>query len=409
MRNWINRYFGISLASRILLWMMIGVVVGLGLGEQAQSVKFLGDIFIKLLLMAAIPLVFFNLLAGLTAMGDIQTFGKVGVKVLAFYLVTTTIAMTLGILIMTWFGAGRGMTLTEEPPENIGAMPDLRDLFMEMIPDNIFQSFAEGNLVQIVGFAVLLGIVTLTMPKAKKEMLERGYQLVAELMRKMVDLIMMLAPICLGALAAYTAGTYGAKVVGPLAKFIGGIYFAQLLMVIFYMGLLRLVGGVSPTWFLQKTAPLYATTVATCSSLASLVVALDIAEKRLKLPESIYTFTLPLGAQFNKDGTSIMLTAILIFSAQAANIHFNMAELIQIVLVGLILAEGSSGIPGGGLVIAMIFAQAFNLPLEIVAIVGGIYRLIDMGNTTVNCMGDLVGTILVSKIEGQWQLKNIKP
>ncbi len=403
MRELIKRYFKISLATRILIWMVIGVVIGWLMKEQAEIFKPLGDVFIKLLLMAAIPLVFFNLLAGLTAMGDVKTFGKVGIKVLAFYLVTTSMAMAVGIVIMSWLRAGEGMTLSETPPENIGAMPNLGDLFMEMIPSNIFESFANGNLVQIVIFAVILGIVTLMMPEDKKSKLEKGYQLLAELMRKMVDVIMYLAPVCLGALAAYTVGIYGAQIFGPLAKFIGGIYLAQFLMVCFYMFLLLGLSKTSPIWFLKKTAPLYATTVATCSSLASLVVSMNIAGKKLKLPESIYSFTLPLGAQFNKDGTSIMLTGVLIFTAQATSVHFDLPELLQIILVGLILVEGSGGIPGGGLVVAMIFAQAFNLPLEIVAIVGGIYRLIDMGNTTVNCMGDMVATTIISRMDRGWR------
>jgi len=155
----------------------------------------------------------------------------------------------------------------------------------------------------------------------------------------------------------------------------------------------------SPLEFLTKTAPLYATTAATCSSLASLAVSLDIAERRLNLPRSIYSFTLPLGAQLNKDGTSIMLAGVLLFTAQAAGIDFSLASQVTIVLIGLVLSEGSGGIPGGGLVIALIFVQAFNLPLEIAALVGGIYRLIDMSSTTVNCMGDLVGTVIVAHSE----------
>ena len=119
----------------------------------------------------------------------------------------------------------------------------------------------------------------------------------------------------------------------------------------------------------------------------------------MKLPEAIYSFTLPLGAQLNKDGTSVMLSAILLFTAQAAGVEFNIASSIAILLIGLILSEGSSGIPGGGLVAALIFVQAFQLPIEIAAIVGGIYRLIDMGSTTINCMGDMVGTVLVAKSE----------
>jgi Na+/H+-dicarboxylate symporter len=127
---------------------------------------------------------------------------------------------------------------------------------------------------------------------------------------------------------------------------------------------------------------------------------METAEDSLKLPRSIYSFTLPLGAQINKDGTSIMLAAVLLFTAQAAGIDFSLAEQVTIVLVGLLLSEGSGGIPGGGLVVALIFVQAFNLPLEIAAIVAGIYRLVDMGSTTTNVMGDMVGTILVARSEG---------
>ena len=126
---------------------------------------------------------------------------------------------------------------------------------------------------------------------------------------------------------------------------------------------------------------------------------MEIAETRLRIPKHVYSFTLPLGAQLNKDGTSIMLAGILLFTAQAAGVTFDLPAQITILLVGLILSEGSGGIPGGGLVVALIFVQAFNLPLEIAAIVGGIYRLIDMGSTTVNCMGDLVGTMIVARTE----------
>ncbi len=128
-------------------------------------------------------------------------------------------------------------------------------------------------------------------------------------------------------------------------------------------------------------------------------MSLDVAEERVKLPRSVYAFTLPLGAQLNKDGTAIILAGVLLFTAQAAGVEFSLASQVTIVLIGMILSNGSGGIPGGGLVIALIFVQAFNLPLEIAAIVGGIYRLIDMGSTTINCMGDMVGTIIVARSE----------
>jgi Na+/H+-dicarboxylate symporter len=221
----------------------------------------------------------------------------------------------------------------------------------------------------------------------------------AELLRKLVDLIMRFGPIGIGALTAATVGEYGAQVFGPLAAFIGGVWGAQAIMVVIYLSVLFLFTRMRPLDFLQRTGPLYATAAATCSSLASLVVALEVAGERMKLPESIYTFTLPLGAQLNKDGTSIMLSGVLLFTAQAAGVEFDLGSLVTILLVGLILSEGSGGIPGGGLVVALIFVQAFHLPLEIAVIVGGIYRLIDMGSTTINVMGDMVGTTIVSHSE----------
>ena len=166
------------------------------------------------------------------------------------------------------------------------------------------------------------------------------------------------------------------------------------------MFLLRMFTEQKPSQFRRETGPLWATTVATTSSLASLSVALEMA-KKIRLPRSLYTFTLPLGAQLNKDGTSIMLGAVLLFTAQAAGVDFEAASFVTILLIGLLLSEGSGGIPGGGFVMALIYVQAFNLPIEVAAIVGGIYRLVDMGNTTVNVMGDMVGTSLVAYSESK--------
>lgn len=396
-------YKRLSFATRILIWMLVGSILGLIFKEKAVVVKPIGEIFLQLLVMGAIPLVFFNLLAGMGSIGNVKAFGKVGLKIVVYYLFSTAMAISMGIFVMSVTGAGEGITIKGKVPEDIGIMPDLATIIQDMIPSNIFRSFADGKLIQIVIFAVLLGVVVLNLPEEKKQWFQSGFEKIAELMRKLVELILRASPLGLGALMAATFGEYGSRIVGALTLFIGSVYLAQLVMVIFYMMVLWFVGRVSPTWFLRKTSALYATTVATCSSLASLAVSLDIAEKELRLPKKIFSFTLPLGAQFNKDGTSIMLAGILIFTAQAVEIEFTLPQLIQVVLVGLLLSEGSTGIPGGGLVVAMLFAEAFHLPLEIVAIVGGIYRLIDMGNTTVNCMGDMVATTVISKLEKEWK------
>ncbi len=395
----IARWRALSLGTRILIAMIVGGAIGYWVGEPATAVQPIGDAFIRLLIMAAIPLVFFNLLAGITSLDDLRTLGRLAGKIVSYYLVTTTAALTLGLASAHVLRPGDGMQLTAEVGTDVGSPPRVVDVLLDLIPENIFRAFAEGQVSQIVVFAVLLGIATVKLPHEFRDPLRGGFDALARLLRRLVDVVMWTAPLGIGALAAATLGQYGAQIFGPLARFLVAVWAAQAVMVVLYLMLLRLLTDRRPWDFLQKTGSLWATTAATCSSLASLAVAMDIADKRLQMPERVYSFTLPLGAQVNKDGTSIMLSAVLLFTAQAVGLEFTLATQVTIVLIGLLISEGSGGIPGGGLVIALIFVQAFNLPLEIAAIVGGIYRLIDMGSTTINVMGDMVGTAIVSHSE----------
>jgi len=390
----------LGLGMQILIGMVVGAALGAALGEDITFLEPVGDVFIRLLLMAAIPLVFFNLLAGLTALTDLRTFGRLSVKIIGYYLVTTTAALALGLTAMHLIRPGVGVTLSGPVDQDIGEVPGVVDILLDLIPANPFRAFTEGNVAQIVVLAVLLGITTLFLPGEPRDLLRKGYDALAALFRKLVDLILVVAPYGIGALMAVTVGRYGAELFGPMARFLLGVWGTQLLMVGVYMTLLTLLTDRRPWPFLRSTGSLWATTAATTSSLASLSVALDTAEE-IGLPQPVYSFTLPLGAQINKDGTSIMLSAVLLFTAQAAGVSFSLPEIITILLVGLLLSEGSGGIPDGGLVIALIFVRAFNLPLEVAVIVGGIYRLVDMGNTTINVMGDMVGTSIVAHSEAR--------
>ena len=392
-------YTNRSLGLKILIWMGIGILAGVVFGERATLVAPIGELFIKLLLMAAVPLVFFNLIAGITSLSNIAILGRLGLRTFAYYLTTTAAALTLGLTLTSVFKPGQGMQLTEQVDESFGDVPAVTEVILNLFPENIFRAFADGNIGQVVVFAIFIGITTLLLPGAQKEKLQDMFALVAELLRKLVGVILYFGPIGVGALAADTVGQYGEAVFGPLARFIGTVWFTHLIMMCFYMLLLVILSRRNPIEWLRTTSPLYATTAATCSSLASLVVAMDVAEKRLKLPQNVFSFTLPLGAQLNKDGTSIMLAAVLLFTAQAVGVEFTLTQAVTIILIGLLLSEGSGGIPGGGLVIALIFVEAFSLPVEVAGIVAGIYRLIDMGSTTVNVMGDLVWTTVLSDQE----------
>ena len=360
-----------GLGTQILIGMMVGSALGAVFGESVTIVQPLGDLFIRLLVLAAAPLIFFNLLAGLTTLSDVRTFGRLATKTMSYFVVTDLVALSLGMGAMLLLKPGVGMQLTEEVGETVGEVPAIADVLLGMVPTNIFEAFAAGNVVQLVVVSVFLGVATLMLRGPVKNRLSQGYQDLAALFRRLVDLILLIAPVGIAALMAVTVGRYGTQLIGPMTKFLVGVWACQFIVVCGYMILLRVFTDRRPLAFLRDTGLLWATTAATTSSLASLSVGLEMAEK-INLPRQIYSFTLPLGAQLNKDGTAVMLGAVLIFTAQAAGVSFSPAAFVTILLVGLLLSEGSGGIPGGGFVIALIFVQAFNLPIEIAAIVGGV-------------------------------------
>jgi len=387
-----------GLGTRILLGMVVGALLGAVLGEGILFIEPLGDLFVRLLILAAVPLVFFNLLAGLTTLTDLKTLGRLAGKILGFFFATTIVALLFGIAAMAILRPGVGMTLQGVVEEEVGVAPSVIQVLMDLVPENLFQAFAEGDVAQVVVVAVFIGIATLLLPESPRDRLRKAFADLADLFRKFVDLILLVAPYGIGALMAVTIGRYGSELFGPMARFIAGVTAAHLVMILLYMVLLRLFTTRRPWDFLRETWSVWATTISTTSSLASLSVGLDVAEQ-MRLPRSIYAFTLPLGAQINKDGTAAMLSAVVIFTMQAAGVPTTAGDLFTVVLMGFLLSAGSGGIPGGGFVVALIMVEAFSLPLELAVIVGGIYRLIDMGNTTANIMGDMVGTVILADRE----------
>ena len=389
---------------RILIGMLAGVVLGAVLGERVAAIQPLGDLFIALLVLAAVPLVFFNLLAGLTSLADTRTLGRLAGKTLGYFLTTDLIALSLGLGAVALLRPGEGMQLTEPVADAVsgpvGDAPSVGEVLLDMIPTNVFRAFADGNVVQLVVLALLLGVATMALGDGPRSRLATLFEDAARLFRRLVHMVLWIAPVGIGALVAVTVGRYGADLIGPMARFLAGVWGAQVVIVTGYMLLLRFFTDYRPWPFLRSTGSLWATTAATTSSLASLSVGLELA-RRLGIPRGVFSFVLPLGAQLNKDGTSVMLTAVLLFTAQAAGVTFSPADFVTILLLGLLLSHGTGGVPAGGFVVALIYVQALNLPIEVAAIVGGIYRLVDMSNTTVNIMGDMVGASLVARSEAR--------
>lgn len=389
-----------SIGTQIFIGMAVGTIIGLAMGPAANNLKPIGNIFIRMLLMAAIPLIFFTLLSGLTTIKDAGFVGRLTARILLYYVVTTVVAFVIAIIVMDLLQPGAGFHLKGAVKNAVGQVPSFTAVIVDIFPNNVAQAFVSNNVTQIVVFGVFLGVATLLLDGPTRARVVDFVEIGRALFVRLVGIVIAFAPIGLGALTAYSVGVYGSKIAGPLLKLIGAIYLSEFLMFLVAMGLLYMVARVSPVFFLKRTYPLYFTTAGTTSSLASLAHALEIAEKNLHIPRSVCGFTLPFGVQFTKDGTAILLAGILLFVAQSQGQVLGLGTTVVIVLTGLLLTTGAGGVPGGGLVVSLVFIKAFSLPIEVAVLVGGIYHLLDMTSTTLNVINDMVATVIASRLEG---------
>lgn len=394
---WIKR---MNIGTVTILMMVVGGIAGFIFGPQAAVVKPLGDLFIRLLLMAAVPLIFFNILSSFGHLTDLQSVKRISIKCFSWYIFSGFLALIIGLTVTHIMKPGVGMQVVAKASQDVGAVPSISEIFLGLVPNNVFQAFSTGNVAQIVIFGAFLGFVTILLPPEKRQPLQKGYLLIADLLRKLVIVILNYAPIGVAALAADTVGRYGQEVLGSLAAVLGAIWVAQITMMCIFIFFIFIFCRMSPIQFLRKTMQAYVTAIATCSSLATLVVSLEVAENVLRLPKRIAGFTLTLGCQFNKCGSAVVLAAVLAFCSQVAGVQFSLAHQIYMLIVGLILSEGTSGIPGSAVIISMIFVKAFNLPVEAAAMLVGVSRLVEIITTPSNVMGDITGTLLVTYSEG---------
>lgn len=395
-----ERYRKIPLLTKLLVAMVIGIILGAVFGERINVIKPFGTVFLNLLKMAALPLIVVNLISGISSLDDPKIFGRVGIKIMIYYCVTTVIAIVLGLMLGTVLQPGKGFVLQGTYDQAIETIPSFGDTIVGLIPSNIFASLTNGKFDQIVVFSAFVGVAMLFVKKEDRAVLKSGVDSLANLFNKLVGMIMGYAPIGICALMACTVGTYGAQLGGFLAKYLGASYVCVLIQIIVYGVLLTIFGKCNPLWFLKKASPLMVTALGTSSSLACVPVGIECADN-MNIPKSISGFTIPLGSQVNKDGNGMMLAITFLFAAQAIGAPVTMDMLIKAILISLILTTGAGGVPGGGIVTIAIVIDAFGLPLEVVGIISGIFALIDMVYTMMNCLGDLVGTYIVAHLESK--------
>jgi Na+/H+-dicarboxylate symporter len=393
----------LALWKKILIAMVLGGGVGIFMGPQAEILKPIGTLFINLIKMLIVPLVFCSLVVGVTSMQDIGKMGRIGLKSLLLYLSTTAVAITIGLTMATVLtpGAGLEMTVSEAAAPVAKEAPTLVQTILNMVPKNPVDALAAGNILQIIVFALGLG-VALTMTGEKGRPAVKVFESLAEGMYKLTELVMKLAPYGIFGLMAWVAGKYGLDILLPLGQVIVAVYIGCILHVLgFYSTTVALVARLNPVRYLKGLINPAAVAFTTTSSSGTLPATIKAAREEMGVSKGISSFVLPLGATINMDGTALYQGVCALFIAQAFGVDLSMGDYATIILTSTLASIGTAGVPGAGLIMLSLVLTTVGLPLEGLAIVAGIDRVLDMARTSVNVCGDLMVSILVGKSEGE--------
>jgi len=404
---------GMNLSTKILIAMAIGIVVGLILNQFASDVSWIqqyivfglfeamGKIFVASLQMLVVPLVFVSLVCGVSSLQDSSKLGRMGVKTIGLYLFTTAIAVALALVAAYVIGPGTGANF---PVQEFTAKeaPPLIDTIINLVPKNPINAMAEGKMLQIIVFSVLFGLA-ITQAGEKGQKIAGFFQNLNEVVMKMVTIIMAIAPYGVFALIAKLMSTLGFESIMPLAKY----FFLLAAVLIFhgtvtYMTILKTLTGLNPAVFMKKMRAAQLFAFSTASSGATIPVTMEAVTKRLGAKNSIASFSIPLGATINMDGTAIMQGVATVFIAQVYQIDLSFVQYLTIILTAVLASIGTAAVPGVGLITLTMVLNQVGLPVEGIALIIGVDRLLDMLRTSVNITGDATVTTIVAIGEGDF-------
>jgi len=404
-----------SLTVKVLIGMALGIIVGLGINftglnapgsfvsEYLVNGLFLvvGKMFVNALKMLVVPLVFFSLICGVCGIGNLKMLGRVGTKSFALYMLTTAIAIATAISIAATMGIGKGMNLVSDATFTGRDAPPLTQVLIDIIPKNPLNSMANGDMLPIIFFSILIGISLLMVGRKAKPFIE-GAEIANEVMMKMVNIVMAVAPYAVFALIAKAMSDLGMDLLASLAGYVL-VLVSSLMFHLFItmMIVLKIFSGLSPLKFIRKirTAQIFA--FSTASSNATIPVTLRTVTKRFGVNNSVASFTVPFGATINMDGTAIMQGVATVFIANVYGVDLGIAGYLTVILMSVLASIGTAGVPGVGLImLSMVFVQV-GLPIEGIGLVLGVDRLMDMIRTAVNVSGDAVVSSIVAKSEGK--------
>ena len=390
----------ISLPTQMAIGMVLGIIAGMLFPDLGSTFKPLGQLFINLIRMVVVPLVLCTIVAGSASVGDINKLGRVASKTLIYYFGTTAVAVVLGLVFANIFNPGEGLNIaTEGLKAKSATPPKMVDVFLNIIPLNPIDAMGKGNMLQVIFFAMLFGF-GLSAVGERGKTVYAFFDGAAETMIKVTNMVMIYAPVGVFGLIAFTVANHGASVLLPLIKVIGVMYVACLVHVLVcYLPLVRVSGITIGHFFKLLSAPLMIA-FTTCSSAAALATNLIQCQK-LGASKPVASFSLPLGNTINMDGTAVYMGVVAIFVAEIYGIPMPFDKQFQVLATGILASIGSVGVPGAGLIMSTIVFTQVGIPLEGIAIIAGIDRVMDMARTTMNVLGDATGAIVVSKWEGE--------
>lgn len=402
-----------SLTVKIMIGMGAGVLLGVIFNMIDSAFinthvvgglfAMIGTMFVNALKMLVVPLVFFSLICGVTGIGDIRVLGRVGGKSFALYLLTTAVAIALAILIAQVVGPGRGFDMEGIDTSGVSGReaPSVWDVFAGIVPTNPVAAFANGEMLQVIFYTVILGVAVLMLGAKSKSFIEAS-EYMNEVMMKIVGIVMAFAPYGVFCLIAKTFTEQGIELFGPVIAYVltlVGALFLHLFVTL--MLLLKLFSGLNPFTFMKKMRPAQIFAFSTASSNATIPVTLRTVTQRIGVNNSVASFCVPFGATINMDGTAIMQGVATVFLANVYGIDLGVGGYLTVIAMAVLASIGTAGVPGVGLVMLTMVLGQVGLPIEGIAIILGVDRLMDMIRTAVNITGDAVVSTIVAKSEGK--------
>jgi Na+/H+-dicarboxylate symporter len=428
----------LALHWKILIGMVFGIVFGFimlqvdgGKGFVADWIKPLGTIFVNLLKLIAIPLILASLIKGISDLKDISKFKNIGIRTIITYVLTTVIAISIGLILVNVIQPGNGVSeetitkLTNTYSENSSVQGKIAEAtkqvssgplqFLEdMVPDNAFKAMSNnGLMLQVIFFAIFLGISMLLIGEKRAKPMKNLFDSLNDIVLKMVDLIMLSAPFAVFALlASVVVSSDDSDILVALLQYAGVVVFGLLLMIVFYSILVATITKKNPFWFLKQISPAQLLAFSTSSSAATLPVTMERVEEHIGVDKEVSSFVLPVGATINMDGTSLYQAVAAVFIFQALGLDLTFGDQLTIVLTALLASIGSAAVPGAGMVMLVIVLESVGLPPELLpiglALIFAVDRPLDMCRTVVNVTGDATVAMIVAKSVGKLGEPHVK-